>query len=128
MTNTARYESPSEADPELPTVRIVRGVRRPGQPRVPGPRRPRAGQAVVRAAVDRDGHRDVGLAHGGYRRTALRDGEAVAHCYGSVHRVWANERIVQTFGFEEMPESVGLDTAASSTSAKAAAAWGCCRS
>ena len=48
---------------------------------------------------------------GEYRYTALRDGEAVAHFYGSVHRVWEDRRIVQTFGFEEMPEAVSLDTA-----------------
>jgi uncharacterized protein YndB with AHSA1/START domain len=47
---------------------------------------------------------------GAYRYTALRGGEAVAHFYGSVHRVWENQRIVQTFGFEEMPEAVSLDT------------------
>jgi uncharacterized protein YndB with AHSA1/START domain len=48
---------------------------------------------------------------GEYRYTALRGGEEVGHFYGSVHRVWENQRIVQTFGFEEMPEAVSLDTA-----------------
>ena len=47
---------------------------------------------------------------GEYRYTALRDGEEVAHFYGSIHRVWENEKIVQTFGFEEMPEAVALET------------------
>ena len=50
---------------------------------------------------------------GEYRYTALRDGEEVAHFYGSVHRVWENQKIVQTFGFEEMPEAVSLDTLSS---------------
>ena len=47
---------------------------------------------------------------GEYRYTALRDGEEIAHFYGSIHRVWENEKIVQTFGFEEMPEAVALET------------------
>ncbi|WP_278255540.1 SRPBCC domain-containing protein [Nocardioides convexus] len=47
---------------------------------------------------------------GEYRYTATRAGEPVAHFYGAVHRVNENEKIVQTFGFEEMPDAVSLDT------------------
>jgi uncharacterized protein YndB with AHSA1/START domain len=47
---------------------------------------------------------------GEYRYTALRDGEEIAHFYGSIHRVDENRRIVQTFGFDEMPDAVSLDT------------------
>ena len=47
---------------------------------------------------------------GEYRYTATRGGEEIAHFYGSVHRVTPNEKIVQTFGFEEMPDAVSLDT------------------
>ena len=43
------------------------------------------------------------------RRKRVRDGEEVAHFYGSVHRVTPNEKIVQTFGFEEMPDAATLN-------------------
>ncbi len=57
---------------------------------------------------------------GEYRYTALRDGEEIAHFYGSVHRVWENEKIMQTFGFDEMPEAVASRPCPPSTSATAA--------
>ena len=47
---------------------------------------------------------------GEYRYTATRDGEEIAHFYGSVHRVWEGRKIIQTFGFDEMPDAVSLDT------------------
>ena len=112
-TRTATtHETSISADPSLPTVRIVRDFDAPVD-------------RVYRAHVDPElvklwlGPRSIDMAittwdmrtGGEYRYTALRDGEAVAHFYGSVHRVWEHERIVQTFGFEEMPEAVSLDTA-----------------
>lgn len=39
-----------------------------------------------------------------------RDGEQIASFFGSFHDVWPNERIVWTFTFEGMPESVALET------------------
>jgi uncharacterized protein YndB with AHSA1/START domain len=100
-----------EADPDVPTVRIVREFDAPRD-------------LVFRAHVDPelvtqwlgpdsiDTDIDVwDLRTGGeYRYTATRDGEAIAHFYGAVHRVDENEKIVQTFGFEEMPDAVSLDT------------------
>ena len=116
MTSTtstsSKHETTISADPSLPTVRIVREFDAPVE-------------RVYRAHVDPElvkqwlGPRSIDMdittwdmrTGGAYRYTALHDGEAVAHFYGSVHRVWENERIVQTFGFEEMPEAVSLDTA-----------------
>ena len=117
MTSTgtrsaAKHETSIEADPGLPTVRIVREFDAPVD-------------RVYRAHVDPElvkqwlGPRSIDMdittwdmrTGGEYRYTALREGAAVAHFYGSVHRVWEDERIVQTFGFEAMPEAVSLDTA-----------------
>ena len=103
-------ETTIEAVPDLPIVRIVREF-------AASPDR------VYRAHVDPElvkqwmGPRSIDMeietwdirTGGEYRYTALRDGEEVAHFYGSVHRVWENRKIVQTFGFEEMPEAVSLD-------------------
>ena len=112
MSSSTKHETSIEADADLPTVRIVRDFDAPVD-------------RVYRAHVDPElvkqwlGPRSIDMeittwdmrTGGEYRYTALRGGEAVAHFYGSVHRVWENQRIVQTFGFEEMPEAVSLDTA-----------------
>jgi uncharacterized protein YndB with AHSA1/START domain len=100
-----------EADPDVPTVRIVREFDAPRD-------------LVFRAHVDPElvtqwlGPDSIGTdvdvwdmrTGGEYRYTATRAGEEIAHFYGAVHRVDENERIVQTFGFEEMPDAVSLDT------------------
>lgn len=110
MTTTTP-ETLIEADPDIPTVRIVREFDAPVE-------------LVYRAHVDPDlivqwlGPDSIGMdvekwdirTGGEYRYTATRDGEEVAHFYGSVHRVWENRKIIQTFGFEEMPDAVSLDT------------------
>ncbi len=111
MGHATKRETSIEADPGLPTVRIVREFDAPVE-------------KVYRAHVDPGlvkqwlGPRSIDMdittwdmrTGGEYRYTALRDGEEVAHFYGSIHRVWENEKIVQTFGFEEMPEAVALET------------------
>ena len=112
MSSTTKHETLIEADADLPTVRIVREFDAPVD-------------RVYRAHVDPElvrqwlGPRSIDVdittwdmrTGGEYRYTALRGAQEVAHFYGSVHRVWENERIVQTFGFEEVPEAVSLDTA-----------------
>jgi uncharacterized protein YndB with AHSA1/START domain len=112
MSSATKHETLIEADAVLPTVRIVREFDAPVE-------------RVYRAHVDPElvkqwlGPHSIDMdvttwdmrTGGEYRYTALRGGEEVAHFYGSVHRVWENQRIVQTFGFEEMPEAVSLDTA-----------------
>ena len=47
---------------------------------------------------------------GGYRYSAWRDGEELAAFFGSFHEVRPNERLVQTFTWEGMPDGVSLDT------------------
>jgi len=100
-----------EADPDVPTVRIVREFNAPPA-------------LVYRAHVEPDlvkqwmGPASIEMeidvwdirTGGEYRYTAVRDGAEIAHFYGAVHRVNENEKIVQTFGFEEMPDAVSLDT------------------
>ena len=111
MTTQTRPEAIIEADPDIPVVRIYREFDAPPA-------------LVYRAHVEPElvkqwmGPRSIDMdievwdmrTGGEYRYTALRDGEEVAHFYGSIHRVWENEKIVQTFGFEEMPEAVALET------------------
>jgi len=114
MTTTPTTDRPDaviEADPDIPVVRIFREFDAPPE-------------LVYRAHVEPDlvrqwmGPRSIDMdievwdmrTGGEYRYTATRDGEEIAHFYGSVHRVWENQKIVQTFGFEEMPEAVSLDT------------------
>jgi len=111
MTTQTRPETLIEADPNIPTVRVVREFDAPVE-------------LVYRAHVDPElivqwlGPRSIDMeittwdirTGGEYRYTALRDGEEIAHFYGSVHRVWENQKIIQTFGFDEMPEAVSLDT------------------
>lgn len=110
-TSTAR-EAVIEADPDLPTVRITRSFDAPLE-------------RVWRAWTDPElvkqwmGPRSIDMeietwdmrTGGSYRYTATRDGEEVAHFYGSIHRVEEHAYITQTFGFEEMPEAVDLETA-----------------
>ena len=111
MNTQTQPDTTIEADPHIPVVRIVREFDAPPE-------------LVYRAHVDPElivqwlGPRSIDMeittwdmrTGGEYRYTALRDGEEIAHFYGSVHRVWENEKIVQTFGFDEMPEAVSLDT------------------
>src|SRR4030095_10697148 len=47
---------------------------------------------------------------GSYRYVSERDGEDIASFYGSFHEVRPNERLVQTFTWEGMPDGVSLDT------------------
>lgn len=115
MTSTSTSTAPEaliEADPDLPTVRITRSFDAPLE-------------RVWRAWTDPElvkqwmGPRSVTMeidtwdmrTGGSYRYTAHRDGEEIAHFYGSIHRVQEHDYITQTFGFEEMPEAVDLETA-----------------
>lgn len=110
-TGSTAPEALIEADPDVPTVRIVREFDAPRE-------------LVYRAHIEPDlvrqwmGPDSIGMeidvwdirTGGEYRYTAVRDGVEVAHFYGAVHRVDENEKIVQTFGFEEMPDAVSLET------------------
>jgi uncharacterized protein YndB with AHSA1/START domain len=111
-TSTPRTrEAQIEADPKLPTVRITREFDAPPD-------------KVFRAWTDPDlvarwlGPRSVttridnwdARTGGSYRYAAERDGEEIAWFYGSFHEVRPNERLVQTFTWEGMPDGVSLDT------------------
>ena len=100
-----------EADPSLPTVRIVRDFAA-------------SPEAVFRAWTEQalverwlgpaDTPMDISewdrTTGGHYRYDAVRDGEVIASFYGSFHEVRPAERIVQTFTWEGMPDGVSLET------------------
>jgi uncharacterized protein YndB with AHSA1/START domain len=101
-----------EADPDLPTVRIVRDFDAPPD-------------RVFRAWVDPElivawlGPKDTDMridswdprTGGSYRYAAGRGGEEIAAFYGSFHEVRPASRLVQTFTYEGVPDGVSLDTA-----------------
>ena len=101
-----------EADPNLPTIKIVREFEAPRD-------------RVYRAWTDPDlvaqwlGPKDTptridhwDLRTGGsYRYASVRGGEEIASFYGSFHEARPNERLVQTFTYTDVPDGVSLDTA-----------------
>lgn len=100
-----------EADPELPTVTIIRDFAAP---------RDRVFRAWVEPELVRQwlGPRSVEMVidewdartGGAYRYRAVRDGAEVAAFYGSFHEVRPSERLVQTFTYTDVPDGVSLDT------------------
>jgi len=109
MTTTARAEATIEAHPTLPIITITRDFRAtPAQ--------------LLRAHTDRDlfarwigpGYAQVTIDYwdarrgGAFRYLNAHQGQEYAF-YGSFHEV-SETRIVQTFTFEGMPESVALET------------------
>ena len=116
MSTNARHEAATrettiEADPNLPTIRIIRDFDAPPD-------------KVFRAWVDPElvvqwlGPKSTEMridqfdarTGGNYRYTALQDGAEVAAFYGSFHEVRPSERLVQTFTWEGMPDGVSLET------------------
>ena len=111
MTATTKNETRIEADPNLPTVLIVRDF-------------DATPDRVYRAWTDPElvarwlGPKDAPMridqwdarTGGSYRYSALRDGEVIASFYGSFHEVRPAERLVQTFTYEGVPDGVSLDT------------------
>ncbi|GAA4360011.1 SRPBCC family protein [Angustibacter luteus] len=110
MTTTATHETRIEADPKLPTVKVVRDFDHPRD-------------KVFRAWTDPElvarwmGPRNLEMTiehwdlrtGGSYRYTAWREGERIAGFWGSFHDV-REDRIVQTFSFDGAPDGVSLDT------------------
>ncbi len=111
MTTKTR-ETTIQADPDLPTISIVREFDAPRD-------------RVFRAWTDRElaarwlGPRSLEMriddwemrTGGHYRYASVRNGEVVASFYGSFHEVRPDERLVQTFTFEGFPDGVSLETA-----------------
>jgi len=108
---TATRETTIEADPNLPTIRIIRDFDAPPD-------------RVFKAWVDPElivqwlGPKSSEIridkwdarTGGSYRYASVQDGEEVAAFYGSFHEVRSGERLVQTFTWEGMPDGVSLDT------------------
>lgn len=108
---TATRETTIEADPNLPTIRIIRDFDAPPD-------------RVFKAWVDPDlivqwlGPKSSEIridkwdarTGGSYRYASVQDGEDVAAFYGSFHEVRPGERLVQTFTWEGMPDGVSLET------------------
>ena len=107
----AKRETTIEADPNLPTIRIIRDFDAPPD-------------KVFRAWIDPElvakwlGPKSTEMridewdarTGGHYRYAAVQDGAEVATFYGSFHEVRPDERLVQTFTWEGMPDGVSLDT------------------
>jgi uncharacterized protein YndB with AHSA1/START domain len=111
-THEARtHETTIEADPNLPTIRIIRDFDAPPD-------------KVFRAWVEPElvvqwlGPKSTEMridqwdarTGGSYRYAAVENGQDVAAFYGSFHEVRPSERIVQTFTWEGMPDGVSLET------------------
>lgn len=107
----ATRETTIEADPNLPTIRIIRDFDAPPD-------------KVFRAWVEPElvvqwlGPKSTEMridqwdarTGGNYRYVAVQNGAEVAAFYGSFHEVRPSERLVQTFTWEGMPDGVSLDT------------------
>jgi uncharacterized protein YndB with AHSA1/START domain len=107
----ATRETTIEADPNLPTIRIVRDFDAPRDKVFRAWTDPELvvqwlGPKSTEMRIDQWNARTGG----DYRYAALRDGEEVAAFYGSFHEVRPSERLVQTFTWEGMPDGVSLDT------------------
>lgn len=106
----ARHETEIRADPDLPTITMIREFDAP-------PERvfqawtdpdlfkqwigPRAYATRIDAWEARTG--------GSWRYAVLDEGEEQARFYGSFHEVRPSERLVQTFTWEGAPDGVSLD-------------------
>jgi uncharacterized protein YndB with AHSA1/START domain len=116
VSTNATHESTTqqtqiEADPNVPTIRIIRDFDAPPE-------------KVFRAWTDPElvvkwlGPKNTEMrldewdarTGGHYRYVALQDGVEVAAFYGSFHEVRPNQRLVQTFTWEGMPDGVSLET------------------
>lgn len=111
MTATTRHQTRIEADPDLPTVRIVRDFDAP-------PGRVYRAWTDPKLVVQWLGPRSIttqidtwdARTGGCYRYSAWRDGEEIASFYGSFHELRSDERLVQTFTYEGVPDGVCLET------------------
>nr|ABL74965.1 Orf (-)1 [Streptoalloteichus hindustanus] len=110
MTTTGNRTS-IEADPVLPTIRVVREFDAP-------PARVYRAWTDPALVVRWMGANDLTLrldtwdarTGGSYRYAAPRDGAEVAAFYGSFHELRPNERLVQTMTYEGLPDGVCLET------------------
>ena len=110
-TTTGNREAQIEADPQLPTVRITREFDASPEKVFRAWTEPDLVARWIgpRSITTRIKHWDARTG-GSYQYVAERDGEDIASFYGSFHEVRPNERLVQTFTWEGMPDGVSLDT------------------
>ncbi|MEU6238999.1 SRPBCC family protein [Kitasatospora sp. NPDC047058] len=113
MTSAAHpHETRIDADPALPTIRIVREFDAPPE-RVfrawtdPGLVAQWLGPEDLTMKIDVWEARTGGC----YRYSAVSGGETIASFYGSFHEVRPDSRLVQTFTYEGAPDGVFLETA-----------------
>jgi uncharacterized protein YndB with AHSA1/START domain len=104
----ATRETTIEADPNLPTIRIIRDFDAPPEKVFRAWIEPELvaqwlGPKSTEMRIDQWDARTGG----NYRYAALQNGEEVAAFYGSFHEVRPNERLVQTFTWEGMPDGLG---------------------
>jgi uncharacterized protein YndB with AHSA1/START domain len=111
MTSTKNREAEIVADPNIPVVTITREFDAPKE-------------RVFRAWVDPElvklwlGPRSTEMdiqswdcrTGGSYRYSAWREGDEIARFYGSFHESRPGERLVQTWTWEGLPDSVCLET------------------
>jgi uncharacterized protein YndB with AHSA1/START domain len=100
-----------EADPNVPTIRIIRDFDAPPEKVFRAWIEPELvakwlGPKSTEMRIDQWDARTGG----NYRYAAIQDGVEIATFYGSFHEVRPNERLVQTFTWEGMPDGVSLDT------------------
>jgi uncharacterized protein YndB with AHSA1/START domain len=108
---TATRETTIEADPNVPTIRIIRDFDAP-------PDRVFSAWVDPELVVQWLGPKSSEIridqwdarTGGNYRYASVQDGAEVAAFYGSFHEVRPSERLVQTFTWEGMPDGVSLET------------------
>jgi uncharacterized protein YndB with AHSA1/START domain len=108
---TTTRQTTIEADPNLPTIRIIRDFDAPPDKVFRAWIEPELvaqwlGPKSTEMKIDQWNARTGG----NYRYAALQGGEEVATFFGSFHEVRPNERLVQTFTWEGMPDGVSLET------------------
>lgn len=107
----SKHQTEIAADPDLPTIRIVREFDAPRERVFRAFTEPDLfaqwnGPRSTTTRVDRWDCRTGG----NYRYATVLDGQEYCF-YGSFHEVRGVERIVQTFTYEDMPDGVSLETA-----------------
>ncbi len=111
MTMTTPHDTRIEADPDLPTVRIVRDFDAPPAQVYRAWTDP---ELVAQWLGPRSITTQIGIwdarTGGSYRYSAWRDDEEIASFYGSFHELRPDERLVQTFTYEVVPDGVCLET------------------
>ncbi|MDE9364992.1 SRPBCC family protein [Luteipulveratus sp. YIM 133132] len=112
MSNApTKREAQIVADPDVPTITITREFDAPPEKVYLAWAEPElVKQWMGPRSIDMQIHTWECRTGGSYRYDAQRDGEAVAHFFGSFHEAVPGERLVQTFGFEELPGAVALET------------------